>query len=49
MIVKGQMKCVRGTRPSAERVNDFATPGCLHSMSKRQVLCGFGVPSFGVG
>lgn len=28
-----------------ERVNEFATPGCLHSMSERQVLCWFGIPS----
>jgi 2-polyprenyl-6-methoxyphenol hydroxylase-like FAD-dependent oxidoreductase len=33
----------------AERVNEFATPGCLHSMSKRQVLCWFGIPSVWVG
>ena len=33
-------------RPAAERVNEFATPGCLHSVIKRQVLCGFGIPSF---
>ena len=32
--------------PPAERVNEFATPGCLHSVIKRQVLCGFGIPSF---
>ena len=35
--------------PTAERVNEVATPGCLHSVSKRQVLCGFGIPSFWVG
>ena len=33
----------------AERVNAVATTGCLHSVSKRQVLCGFGIPSFWVG
>jgi integrase len=33
----------------AERVNEFATPGCLHSISKRQVLCWFGAPSVWVG
>ena len=32
-----------------ERVNEFATPGCLHSVIKRQVLCGLGIPSFWVG
>ena len=34
---------------AAERVNEFATPGCLHSVIKRQVLCGLGIPSFWVG
>ena len=33
----------------SERVNEFATPGCLLSVSKRQILCGFGIPSFWVG
>lgn len=33
----------------SERVNEVATTGCLHSVSKRQVLCGFGIPSFWVG
>jgi hypothetical protein len=36
-------------RVHPERVNEFATPGCLHSMSKRQVLCWFGIPSVWVG